>query len=201
VASLVAHGLRARLDSASLLTGQKQVALEFVPDPKPGDSGRAGDSYIVPVVPEAMGDLMSSASAILAKVNAIPFDEIGKNLNTTLKGAADIASGTQLRDAIAALEDTLKTTKQTLQQVDAGIQPAMKRLPAIAQGLQETVTKANKLLGSADTAYGGNSDFHRSLERMLGQLTDTANSIRVLADLLTRHPEALIRGRTDQGQE
>jgi paraquat-inducible protein B len=33
------------------------------------------------------------------------------------------------------------------------------------------------------------------------QLTDTARSVRVLADLLARHPEALIRGRTDQGPE
>jgi paraquat-inducible protein B len=34
---------------------------------------------------------------------------------------------------------------------------------------------------------------------MMGQLSDAARSIRVLADLLARHPEALIRGRTDQG--
>ncbi len=34
---------------------------------------------------------------------------------------------------------------------------------------------------------------------MLAQLSDAARSVRVLADLLTRHPEALIRGRTDQG--
>jgi len=30
---------------------------------------------------------------------------------------------------------------------------------------------------------------------MLRQLTDTVRSVRALADLLARHPEALIRGR------
>ena len=49
------------------------------------------------------------------------------------------------------------------------------------------------------TGYGGNSDFSRNANRLLAQLTDAARSFRVLADLLTRHPEALIRGRTDQG--
>jgi len=34
---------------------------------------------------------------------------------------------------------------------------------------------------------------------LMAQLTDAARSIRVLADLLSRHPEALIRGRTNQG--
>ena len=42
-------------------------------------------------------------------------------------------------------------------------------------------------------------DFGRNASRLLAQLSDTARSFRVLADLLTRHPEALIRGRTEQG--
>jgi paraquat-inducible protein B len=33
----------------------------------------------------------------------------------------------------------------------------------------------------------------------LAQLSEAARSIRVLADLLTRHPEALIRGRPETG--
>ena len=33
------------------------------------------------------------------------------------------------------------------------------------------------------------------------QLTDAARSIRALADLLSRHPEALIKGRTNTGKE
>jgi paraquat-inducible protein B len=201
VAGLVARGLRARLDSANLLTGQKQVALDFVPDAKPAQFGREGDSFVIPVVPDAFGDLMSSASALLAKVKAIPFDQIGDNLNATLKGAATLTNSNQLRDAINSLQDTLKTAQHAIQQVDSGVQPAMKRLPEIAAGLQDAVTKANRVLGSVDTGYGANSDFHRTIERMLDQLTDTARSVRVLADLLARHPEALIRGRTDQGQE
>jgi paraquat-inducible protein B len=35
----------------------------------------------------------------------------------------------------------------------------------------------------------------------LAQLNETASSVRVLADLLSRHPEALIRGRTNTGTE
>ncbi|MBS0559006.1 MAG: MCE family protein [Proteobacteria bacterium] len=201
IAELVAHGLRARLDSASLITGQKQVSLDFVPDAKPATTGKDGDSFIIPVVPDAFADLTSSAGAIMAKLKAIPFEQIGDNLNATLKGAAGIANDSQLKDAVASLQATLKTAQITIQQVDAGLQPTLKKLPEIANGLQETVNRANRVLSSVDTGYGGNSDFHRSLERMLGQLTDTAASVRVLADLLSRHPEALIRGRTDQGQQ
>ena len=39
------------------------------------------------------------------------------------------------------------------------------------------------------------------LDRLLPQLTDAARSIRALTDLLSRHPEALIKGRTNTGKE
>jgi paraquat-inducible protein B len=35
----------------------------------------------------------------------------------------------------------------------------------------------------------------------LPQITDAARSIRALTDLLSRHPEALIKGRTNTGKE
>jgi paraquat-inducible protein B len=39
------------------------------------------------------------------------------------------------------------------------------------------------------------------MERLLDQVNETARSIRLLADFLDRHPEALIRGRTGQAGE
>jgi paraquat-inducible protein B len=199
--ALVKRGLRAKLDTASLLTGQKQVALDFLPDAPAAPSGMEGNSFIVPAAPAGAADIMSSASAIMAKLQAFPFDQIGRDLDSTLKGASAIANGQQLRDAIAALQETLVTAQRAVKQLDAGIEPTMKKLPEITASLQDTLTKANRLVGSVDTGYGAGSDFHRTLQRMLSQLDDTARSIRVLADLLSRHPEALIRGRTDQGQE
>jgi paraquat-inducible protein B len=198
---LVKRGLRAKLESASLLTGQQQVALDFVHDAPPATSGAVGDSYVVPVTPAGTADIMASASAIMAKLQAMPFDAIGKDLDATLKGTSDIVNSQQLKDAIAALKDTLVTAQSTVRQLNAGVEPTLKKLPEMTNSLQETLNKANRLVGSLDTGYGGGSDFHRTLERMLEQLDDTARSVRVLADLLSRHPEALIRGRTDQGQE
>jgi len=57
------------------------------------------------------------------------------------------------------------------------------------------VDRANRLIGSADAGYGQNSQFNRDLQRLLDQASDTARSVRILADYLDQHPEALIRGR------
>jgi paraquat-inducible protein B len=89
----------------------------------------------------------------------------------------------------------------TTRKLDVEGTPALKRLPAIAQQLQDSLTSANRLLGSFNTGYGDDSRFRRDLDRLLPQLTDAARSIRALSDLLSRHPEALIKGRTNTGRE
>ena len=58
---------------------------------------------------------------------------------------------------------------------------------------------ANALLG--ERGYGSNSDFQHNMSRLLDQVNDAARSIRLLADFLDRHPEALVRGRTAEAGE
>ncbi len=73
--------------------------------------------------------------------------------------------------------------------------PAVKQLPELVTSLQATLKQTNQLMQSVNAGYGDNTQFHRDLDRMMAQLTDAVRSFRALADLLTQHPEALVRGR------
>ena len=75
------------------------------------------------------------------------------------------------------------------------------RLPAIASDLQDTLAKTSRLVTSANSAYGNDSKFNRELDRLMPQLNETARAFRALADLLSRNPEALIKGRATTGKE
>ena len=79
--------------------------------------------------------------------------------------------------------------------------PALARLPQIARSLDDSLVQINRLAASLNTGYGDNSRFSREIDRLLPQLNETARSFRALADLLSRHPEALIQGRTNKGKE
>jgi paraquat-inducible protein B len=199
---LVHRGLRASLASSSLLTGQKEVVLDLQPNAPPAELGTQGDLLVLPTIEtRGLDDLAQSAGAIMAKLDRIPFEQIGQNLNETLSGANKLANDQQLLAAVTTLQSTLKDVQALVRTADTGIQPVLQKLPQLAQGLDEAVRRTNKLLGSVDSGYGGDSKFNRDTDRLMLQLTDTARSLRVLADLLARHPEALIRGRTDQGPE
>ena len=106
-----------------------------------------------------------------------------------------------MKRTLAALEAAMVDVKDIARKLDVEGTPALKRLPAIAQQLQDSLTSANRLFGSFNTGYGDNTQFNRDLGRLLVQLNDAVRSIRSLTDLLARHPEALIKGRTAGGVE
>lgn len=199
VASLVARGLRAVLESGNFLTGQKDIALEFVPNAKPAQLGMEGDAMLMPSQSGGLDNIENSLSDIATKIDAIPFEDIGKNLNAALASVNHVVSGPEVRNALQKLSETLTDVQHLVRHTDQGLTPALQRLPQISAELQQAVAKANTALGEG--GYGSNSDFQRNMSRLLDQVNDAARSIRLLADFLDRHPEALIRGRTSQATE
>ena len=193
---LVGRGLRATLQSANLLTGQMMVALEFVPNAPPARVTTENGAFVIPTSDSgSFSGLQASATELLRKVNTIPFDSLGRNLDKTAEGLNDLVNGPQLKQALASLNAALATTRDTLKNVDAGLTPAMRSLPGVTANLEKTMTSANRLALSLQGGYGNNTTFNRNLERLLAQLSDAIRSIRSLTDLLARHPEALIKGR------
>ena len=199
---MVKRGMRATLQAPSLITGQKIVALEVVPDAPPAELEQEGDVFIVPSSEVGGFDSITrSANELLSKINRIDFDRIGRTLSASMQGIDNIINGQQLKKTLAALEGTMVEAQDVMRKLDDGATPALKRLPDIAVQLQDSLTKANRLIGSLDKGYGDQSKFLRDIDRLMPQLTETARSIRALSDLLARHPEALIKGRTNTGKE
>ncbi len=199
---LVGRGMRATLQSANLLTGQMLVALEFVPDAPPATVTRQDGAFVIPTSDSgSISGLEASAAELLRKVNSIPFDSLGRNLDQTTAGLNDLVNGAQMKQVMTSLNTTLSSARDMVRNLDAGLAPTMKKLPDIAANLQKTMTDANGLVLSLQSGYGDNTQFNRDLDHLMIQLNDAVRSIRSLADLLERHPEALIKGRAAGGVE
>jgi paraquat-inducible protein B len=203
VDQLVERGMRATLESANLLTGQMRIALDFLPDAPAAKMTKAEDGTLVIPTSDSgsFSGLQASATELLRKVNTIPFDTLGRNLNKTAEGLNGLVNDPQAKQVLTSLNSTLASVHDVVQNLDANLGPAMKRLPDLSAGLQKTMSDANKLVLSLQSGYGDNTQFNRDLERLLIQLNDATRSIRSLADLLSRHPEALIKGRPAGGVE
>ena len=196
VDALIQGGLRATLQSASLITGQQMVVLDFVPNAPPATLAMEGTNFILPTTDSGgLSGLQASATELLTKLNTIPFAQIGANLDGILGGVNTAANGPEMRQTLTQLVAIVARAKDLVDHLDSGVSPALRQLPQIATDLQKTLANANRLVQSLDSGYGGNTQFSRDVGRLLVQLNEAVSSVRALADLLTRDPSALIKGR------
>jgi paraquat-inducible protein B len=192
--ALVRDGLRAVIDSSNMLTGQKVLSLRYVPGAKPGTVLEEGGALVLPAEGGGLDGITTAVAEITAKINRIPFEEIGANLNRTIRSVSDAVAGPELKDSIQSLAAAMKDVRHLSQQADANLSPALGRIPAIAGELQTAVEHARDALGEG--GYGANSDLQRNLANMIDQVAEAARTMRLLADFLDHHPEALLRGRS-----
>lgn len=191
VRALVDNGLRASVDTASFLTGEAMIDLNFVRNAPPATVAVEGTALVIPSKAGGMSGVMDSLSTVADKIAALPLTQVGDNLNSLLAHSDARINSPELRQAIVALRDSLRSVQGLTSDARSGMHPLLQRLPQMSAQLDGALKNANLLLAS----YGGDTDFHRDLQQMLVQLDETARSVRFLTDFLNRHPSALITGR------
>ena len=191
IQALVNKGLRAETDSGNLLTGSTVISFAFVPNAKPEKVMMEGHAIMLPSKSGGINGIVDSLATVANKIAGMPLEQIGDNLNNLLAHTDNTVNGPELKQALLQLTGTLKHVQDLAQHADQGLTPLMQKLPGISNDLQQAVSHANSVLAS----YGGNSDFHHSLQQTLDQLDETARSIRLLVDYLSRHPSSLLLGR------
>ncbi len=186
LARFVKEGLRARLKSGSLVTGQLYVDLDFFDD-EPAGEIRTRDGYpVIPSVTSApLEEIIDKAMALMDTLNGLPLQEIGNDLRDTVKGAKAIATSKALGRSIAELESTLRGVSETTQNLNRDV------VPRLSAALEQT----RVTLESTDDLVATDSVLYLEIGRALKELAAAARSIRRMADYLERHPDALLKGK------
>lgn len=163
---LVDNGLRAQLRSGNLLTGQQYVAFDFVAKAPRATLDTTGALPRVPTVPGTLSELQPQIAEIVAKLSRVPFDQIGRDLQSTLAQASQAIRQLtpEAQRALADVQRTLQSVQQSLQQLDRNV-------------LDES------------------APMQRNVEQTMIELQRAAQSLRTLGDYLQRHPEAILRGK------
>ena len=189
LARMAAHGLRVKMTQSPPLVGAYQVML----DPHGGGPAalRQGSPYPwLPTVPGG-GDTLARVDSILGKVDALPIAAIGANLRALTGNLRNLTGSPQLSDSLSHLDRALGTLDRTAQTAAPKIGPLIDSLQKTADEAQAAAAAASRTLGGD----GGAQD--ADLPGAIRQLTEAARSIRSLTDYLSRHPEALLRGKKE----
>lgn len=141
---LVTEGLRGQLRTGNLLTGQLYVALDMFPKAPRATVDVHSNPIELPTVPNTLDELQVQVADIAKKLDQVPFDKIGANLNGALENAnqlfghLDTEVVPQARDTLASAQRTFNSAEATLRQdspMQSDVHDAMQELTHTLQSL------------------------------------------------------------------
>jgi paraquat-inducible protein B len=169
---MVKRGFRGQLKSGSLLTGQLYVSLDFVKDAPAAHIDWTTVPPRLPTAPGGFDDLQASLTSLAKKLDAVPYDQLAKDLHTDL-GDLDLS---------------LKHVDDLVTHLDTGIVPEAKN---ILDEAHKAIDDLRTTLGTVDQTVGPQAT------NALDEVSRAAASLRGLADFLKRHPESLLKGKPE----
>ena len=214
---LIDSGLKAQLQTQSLLTGLLYVEVNFFR----GESLRlTGINYKdlpeLPSVPMTVDQLKNTADEMVAKFRQLPIEDIVKDLAVTLKEIKEIATSDELKKNRVALAKTLAETEQLVANLNKGLVPLLNNMNGTMADTRTLVQQfthdmrpvlissektlntatsvlleSNHALGSVEALAAPDAPLWQALEA----LRDAAQSTKNLTDYLERHPGSIIYGK------
>jgi paraquat-inducible protein B len=232
IEQMIESGLRAQLQTQSLITGQLMIEMDLRPETRVKLLGNFGQGYVeIPTIPSTLETLTKTiqdlkleelvqklASAVAGLEKLINSNEVSASfriLNETILETQTLIQNTDRRIGTLAsgLNDTVRDAQKLVQRIDAQVVPLStnmnktlgdaqhvlgnmdSQILVLSESVNKTAENATKTLIAAEALLNKNSPVVYQMTKTLKELSDAARSIRLWAEYLERHPEALLRGK------
>ena len=211
--SLVDRGLRAQLQIHSFITGQLFIQLDYYPHEPPKYAGILTRYPEIPTVPSLLDKLGG-------KLQNYSYEKLLDNLAATMTGLERLVNSPELAEAIRSfnqvakevnalvenldkqitplstgVDETLRDTRKTLAEIRKLTGNLDDRAETMASSFEHSMAEANEAFRSLGAQLADDSELHYQLSRALQELTESARSLRNLADTIERNPETLLKGK------
>lgn len=141
---------------------------------------------MIPSLPSPTEDIMKSVASIVKKMDQLPLEEIGSDLQGTTAGINKLVNSPKLQNIVHTLNEILKDLKVTTKTLNSQTVPQVNK----------NIAEMEKLIKDMDSWVDEDSPLYYDLRKTLDEFSRAAQSISDLADMLERHPEALIQEKT-----
>jgi paraquat-inducible protein B len=159
----VDNGMRASLETGSLLTGAKYVNIDYFEGVEEAAIGSFLDYPTIPSIETGLGQIEQKLTAVLDKINALPLDDMVTGANA----------------AVATLNQTLASLHTILE--SQSTQQLPKQLDATLQDLRATLK-----------GFSPDSEVYQSINSSLLRLNRTLGNMESLTRTLSEQPNAAL---------
>jgi paraquat-inducible protein B len=208
----IRKGLRARLETESLVTGVLYVELEREESAPPAVFHELTQTYVeIPSRPTEiqkfmqnlakldLTDLQQKLSSLVGKadkaLDKLRLDEITGSLTNLLESANQVVTTPDLTNAITNLKEALDEYRLLGVKVNNRIDPLADGLTNAIANLNRTLVQARGGIQNFRDLLAADSSLRNELSVALDQITEAATSVSALADYVHNHPNSLVMGR------
>ncbi|HEY1722189.1 MAG TPA: MlaD family protein [Magnetospirillaceae bacterium] len=168
IKDLVSKGLRAQLQSQSMVTGQLYVDLAMRPD-TPAHLQNNG-SFVVPEIPTVKSELDTLKEAI----ERLPLKELGETAMGTLSNVDKLISSPELKNLLVQLSASAQELQGTLQDVHGQVKPLTGSIEGGANAVRDAFNGMQSVEGDLRTTLG---EFQKTAVTTDAQVTKMANDL------------------------
>ncbi|WP_054691828.1 intermembrane transport protein PqiB [Desulfosarcina cetonica] len=195
VEELVKKGLRAQQSTGNLLTGQSYVSMNIYPDAKHQEI-LTDDLYpVLPTIPNAMGEIATTARRILDRFNKLPLEDTLKDIREAARQVTETVGSKRLESAISNIDESFSEFRKVSTAFNDGTLP---KIDVLLDQAKKTLSQGETALAEAGNLLGEGAPMVHNLNRLLMELQDAVRAVQALADYLERHPDAIVFGKGDQ---
>jgi paraquat-inducible protein B len=201
--ALIKEGMRAQLNTESLLTGLLYIDLDLHPNAPVNYALEPDGPYReIPTVQTDLAQLQEQLTHALDKFEKIDFHALvvsitdAANSIKTLTGSPELkATLESLKETVANLNQAVTSARSLLNNTNGKIGPLVADIRESSDEANKTMKDTRAALVSLQRTLDPDAPLAVHLNQTLDSLTETSRSLGEFTDYLQRNPGALIRGR------
>lgn len=203
------RGIRARMLSASLLTGQRFIDLDFQPDEEGRLTGLGRRYPELPTTGTALERMGERVEKFMEKVAELPLEDMLDDVRKVISGLGRLLASDDVQESVASIKrstralevalgdarDALREADGLIKDVGGDVKKTSQAARATAEELRATLTRAQGSLAQLETSLRGTEQAQVDAGRTLHELAQTLTALRNLLEYIETHPEALVIGK------
>jgi paraquat-inducible protein B len=190
--------LRAALDG--LILRVDALPLEDLAKNAQGTLLAAHSLLIGPQAKQALDNLVETTGELRNAAGRLDqlLPPLAQSAQDTLVDVRGLVTGPDVRRAMGNLVATTDQLKAVAGRLGERADPLISSLTRTTDAAREAVLQASRTLSRLDGTVGAQAPIWTQVQALLRELTGASRAARLLTDYLERHPDALIRGKSEQ---
>ena len=207
---LIKRGLRAQLQTPSLLTGKAIVALDMFPE-RDGYVREPNELELpaIPSVPSRIDQAAGVLNDLISDLRELPLRDMISAATQAMQGIERLTRSDNLDQGLHSLSSTLASLDRLSQRLETQL-PALLDSARSSSGeldatlgeirqasasLRQTLEQTNALLGDSRRSLGPESELRYELGTALQELGRASKALQRTAESLEQQPQSLIFGK------